>query len=227
MNGYYDIHCPFCGSIIGPLDIKFSISEFVEEIFNQRLDEKYNDGILGVIDGEEINLILDNDFLWDMSVNDIQECYSGDMFVLAGDNLIKRFGFKALDMLHSITEEAVEEIADSSNISEALMSNTEVRGLVEEILKNVSHERLMRTEVQVEDRDAAVLNLIRYAKTDKTLFKIHLKVEADKDDNGNIINKDIRSEDERIICKSKRCCNCGNELSKMSGKYEEKIIGYY
>lgn len=226
MNGYYDIHCPFCGSIIGPLDIKFSISEFVEEIFNQRLDEKYNDGILGVIDGEEINLILDNDFLWDMSINDIQECYSGDMFVLAGDNLIKRFGFKALDMLHSITEEAVEEIADSSNISEALMSNTEVRGLVEEILKNVSHERLMRTEVQVEDRDAAVLNLIRYAKTDKTLFKIHLKVEADKDDNGNIINKDIRSEDERIICKSKRCCNCGNELSKMSGKYEEKIISF-
>ena len=68
MNGYYDIHCPFCGGIIGPLDIKFSISEFVEEIFNQRLDEKYNDGILGVIDGEEINLILDNDFLWDMSV---------------------------------------------------------------------------------------------------------------------------------------------------------------
>lgn len=226
MNGYYDIHCPFCGSIIGPMDIKFSISEFVEEIFNQRLDEKYNDGILGVIDGEEINLILDNDFLWDMSVNDIQECYSGDMFVLAGDNLIKRFGFKALDMLHSITEEAVEEIAESSNMSEALMSNTEVRELVEEILKNVSHERLMRTEVQVEDRDAAVLNLIRYAKTDKTLFKIHLKVEADKDDNGNIINKDIRSEDERIICKSKRCCNCGNELSKMSGKYEEKIISF-
>lgn len=226
MNGYYDIHCPFCGSIIGPLDIKFSISEFVEEIFNQRLDEKYNDGILGVIDGEEINLILDNDFLWDMSVNDIQECYSGDMFVLSGDNLIKRFGFKALDMLHSITEESIEEIAESSNISEALMSNTEVRGLVEEILKNVSHERLMRTEVQVDDRDAAVLNLIRYAKTDKILFKIHLKVEADKDDNGNIINKDIRSVDERIICKSKRCCNCGNELSKMSGKYEEKIISF-
>lgn len=226
MNGYYDIHCPFCGSIIGPLDIKFSISEFVEEIFNQRLDEKYNDGILGVIDAEEINLILDNDFLWDMSVNDIQECYVGDMFVLSGDNLLKRFGPKAVEWLHSITEEVVEEIANSSNISEALKSNNTVRGLVEEILKNVSHERLMRTEVQVEDRDAAVLNLIRYAKTDKTLFKIHLKVEADKDDNGNIINKDIRSEDERIICKSKRCCNCGNELSKMSGKYEEKIISF-
>lgn len=226
MNGYYDIHCPFCGGIIGPLDIKFSISEFVEEIFNQRLDEKYNDGILGVIDGEEINLILDNDFLWDMSVNDIQECYVGDMFVLSGDNLLKRFGPKAVDWLHSITEEAVEEIANSSNISEALKSNNSVQGLVEEILKNVSHERLMRTEVQVDDRNAAVLNLIRYAKTDKILFKIHLKVEPDKDDNGNIINKDIRSEDERIICKSKRCCNCGNELSKMSGKYEEKIISF-
>ena len=45
MNGYYDIHCPFCGSIISPMDIKFSVSEFVEEIFNQRLDEKYDDGI--------------------------------------------------------------------------------------------------------------------------------------------------------------------------------------
>ncbi len=226
MNGYYDIHCPFCGGVIGPLDIKFSISEFVEEIFNQRLDEKYNDGILGVIDGEEINLILDNDFLWDMSVNDIQECYVGDMFVLSGDNLLKRFGFKALDMLHGITEETLEEISQSSNISEAIKENTEVRALVEEVLKNVSKERLMRTEVQVDDRDAAVLNLIKYAKTDNVLFKIHLKVEADKDDNGNIINKDIRSEDERIICKSKRCCNCGNELSKMSGKYEEKIISF-
>lgn len=226
MKNYYDIHCPFCGSIIDPLDIKFSISEFVEEIFNQRLDEKYNDGILGVIDGEEINLILDNDFLWDMSVDDIQECYCGDMFELSGDNLIKRFGPNAVDMFHGISEETVEEIADSSNISEALMSNNEVRELVDEILKNISHERLMRTEVQVDDRDAAVLNLIRYAKTDKILFKIHLKVEADKDDNGNIINKDIRSEDDRIICKSKRCSNCGNELSKMSGKYEEKIISF-
>lgn len=226
MNGYYDIHCPFCGSIISPMDIKFSVSEFVEEIFNQRLDEKYDDGILGVIDAEEINLILDNDFLWDMSVNDIQECYLDDMFVLSGDNLIKRFGFKALDMLHAVTSETIEEIAQSSNISEALGAAPEVRELVEEILKNVSHERLMRTEVQIDDRNAAVLNLIRYAKTDKTLFKIHLKVEADKDDNGNIINKDIRSKDERIICKSKRCCNCGNELSKMSGKYEEKIVSF-
>ncbi len=226
MNGYYDIHCPFCGSIIGPLDTKFSISEFVEEIFYQRLDEKYNDGILGVIDEDEINLILDNDFLWDMSVEDIQECYLDDMFVLKGDNLIKRFGYRAVDMLHAISVDTIDEIANSSDISEAIKSNERVRVLVEEILKNVSRERLLRTEVQVEDRDAAVLNLIRYAKTNNVLFKIHLKVEADKDDRGNIINKDIRSEDERIICKSKRCCNCGNELSKMSGKYEEKIISF-
>ena len=226
MNGYHDIHCPYCGKIIGPFDIKFSISEFVEEIFNQRLDEKYNDGILGVIDEEEINLILDNDFLWDMSVNDIQECYSGDMFVLAGDNLIKRFGFGAVNKLHEITLKAIEEVAESSNINEALNSNSDVKALVEEILKNISPERLLRTEVEQSDRDMAVLNLIRYAKTDNVLFKINLKVEADKDDNGNIINKDIRSADERIICKSKRCCNCGNELSKMSGKYEEKIISF-
>lgn len=226
MNGYYDIHCPYCGSVISPMDIKFSISEFVGEIFDQRLDEKFNDGILGVIDSEEINLILDNDFLWDLSVNDIQACYRGDMFVLAGESLIARFGPRALEMYRSITKSAIEDITQSSNIADAMNQNGQARALVEEILKNVSQERLMRTEVQTEDRDAAVLNLIRYAKTEKILFKIHIKVEADKDDLGNIINKDIRSKDERIICKSKRCCNCGNELSKLSGKYEEKVISF-
>ncbi len=226
MNEYYDIHCPYCGSTIGPLDIKFSISEFVEEIFNTRLDEKYNDGILGSMDTEEINLILDNDFLWDMAAMDIQDCYRGDMFVLAGDNLIKRFGPQAVGMFHDVKAEEVIAVAESSNIDAALQKHQKVGLLVEEILKNISQERLLRTEVPKEDRDAAVLKLISYAKTEKDLFKIHLKIEADKDDQGNIINKDIRTTDERIICKSKRCCVCGNELSKMSGKYEEKIISF-
>ena len=226
MNVYYDIHCPFCGNIMNPLEIKFSISEFVEEIFNQRLDEKYNDGVIGEIDEEEINLILDNDFLWDMTVNDIHECYIGNMFVLSGDNLIKRFGSRAVELLHNIPAEALEEITESTNLSEALIAHEQAKDLVRLILSNITPERLIRTEVQVEDRDIAVLKLIQYAKTNKVLFKIGLKVEPDKDDHGNIINKDIRSEGDRIICKSKRCCNCGNELSKMAGKYEEKIISF-
>lgn len=225
MNGYYDIHCPYCGSIIGPWDVKFSITEFVQEIFNQRLDDKFNDGILGVIDEEEIHLILDNDFLWDMSVTDIQGCYVGSMFELSGENLIKRFG-SAAEMFNKLTEEEVEEVAESYNINETLNEKENVRALVDEILKNVPPERLIRTEVPTEERDVAVLNLIRYAQSKKTLFKINLKIEPDKDDRGNIINKDIRSSDERIICKSKRCCNCGNELSKMAGKYEEKIVSF-
>ena len=206
MNGYYDIHCPYCGSIIGPWDVKFSITEFVQEIFNQRLDDKFNDGILGVIDEEEIHLILDNDFLWDMSVTDIQGCYIGSMFELSGENLIKRFG-SAAEMFNKLTEEEVEEVAESYNINETLNEKENVRALVDEILKNVPPERLIRTEVPTEERDVAVLNLIRYAQSKKTLFKINLKIEPDKDDRGNIINKDIRSSDERIICKSKRCCS--------------------
>ncbi len=227
MNGYYDIHCPYCGGIIQPNNVKFSISEFVAEIYNQSLQDTFNDGIVGVIDEDEINLILDNDFLWDMSVQDVECCYFEGMFVLGGRNLVKRFGARVMEIFENITKEEIDSVAQSSNVDEMLKSNeNNVAVLVREILKKVPRERLIRSEVSAEERNVAVLNLLSYAKTTKTLFKIHLSVEIDTDDRGNRFPKDIRSDDGRVICRSKRCCNCGNELSKMAGKYEEKIISF-
>lgn len=225
-DGYHEIHCPVCGGVVDPGDVKFSISEFVDEIFKMGMDGKYNDGVLGIIDEEEINLILDNEFLWDMSVTDIAGCYSDGMFVLAGENLIKRFGENAVRMLGEVTEKAVDEVAGSGNMAEALTANEDVKRLVEEILKNVQPERLIREDSSPEYRITAVLNLIRYAKSGKTLFKINLKIKEDRDDKGNQISKEICSNDEYVMCKSKRCCYCGNRISKMAGKYEEKIISF-
>jgi len=227
MKGFHDIHCPFCGCVTSPVDIKFSISEFVDEIYRRQLDEKYNDGILGIIDTDYITLIIDNDFLWDMSVIDISKCRDAEqMFVLAGENLVKRFGDKAVSLLNDIPLKDIELVANSNNMPNAIKATPQVKELLEEILKNISDEKLLRAEIDAENRDAAVVALIHYAKTNNILFKIGLEVEIDRDDMGQQIYKDIRTKNGNVICKSKKCNNCGNSLSKLAGKYEEKIISF-
>ena len=72
-----------------------------------------------------------------MSSNDIYDCYSENLFVLTGDNLIKRFGSQAVDFLHTIPLEVLNEIAESSNVNEALKAHNQVRGLVKFILSNI------------------------------------------------------------------------------------------
>ena len=226
--GYHKIHCPQCGHITGPMQVKFSISEFVQEIFDRGMERTYDDGILGSINEDEITLITEHDYLWDMTISEIDDCRIGDgadaMFSLQGENIIKRFGPEAINMLKRIAPPAIHEVSEANDIYGAIKKTPDINNIVEYILSSIPRERLLRCEKEVEDRFLAVFELVKLAKSNSELFKIHLKVKEDKDDIGNVIAMNIRSDDDRIICNSKRCPECGSKLSTLAGKYEEKII---
>lgn len=201
--GYHKIHCPVCGGILYPIDVKFSISEFVREIEDKGLVKDYSDGIRGIIDGDQIHLITQNDFLWDMSKEDIEKCIVKDRFTLMRNGLLCRFGNRVMQMVDQ--GEPDEKIAL-------------------EILKSLPEEILSREGNTGEARLKAVTDLIKYAKTGEVLFSINLQFNMVKDDMGNEIAMDIRTGRGDIIGKSKKCSSCGSPLSKMAGQYEEKIV---
>ncbi len=226
--GYHKIHCPQCGHITDPMQIKFSISEFVQEIYDRGMERTYDDDILGSINEDEITLITEHDYLWDMTVSEIDDCRVGDgkdaMFSLHGENLIKRFGAEAINMLRRIAPPAIAEVEKANNIYDTIKKTPDINNLIEHILSSLPHERLLRCEKDIEDRFLAVFELIKLARGNAVLFKVHLRVVEEKDDNQNIIPMNIRTDDDRIICNSKRCPECGSQLSTLAGKYEEKII---
>lgn len=223
---YHDIHCPRCGHVNNPKEVRFSLTEFVQEIDDLGKIETYNDGILGTVDTKNINIITENELFWDMSEDDIKDCCQGEMFVLAGENIIRRFGIDAVDMLNVVSEEEIGEILRSNNVEQALKENENVQALVNEILSHIADQKTIRSETRKEERRNAVLEMIKYAKTDETLFMIKLHVETETDDNNHEIGKELRSNDNHIIGKSKKCVNCGARLSKLAGKYEEKVISF-
>lgn len=216
MQGYHVIHCPQCGQLMSPTEVKFSISQLVLHIFETQLDTVYSNGAMGIIDEDYIDIITDYDFLWDMTVNDIKNCYEGNVrFTLKGEKLVERFGSNAVQMLAALPD------------SEVNAEDAAVKELILEIKSKIEPERQLRKMIDNESCEEAILALIQYAKTGSTLFAIDLIVGIDSDDSGReIIVSDIHTPDERIVCSSKRCFQCGNELSTMAGKYEEKIVGF-
>lgn len=223
---YHDIHCPFCGHINNPMEVKYSLTEFIAEIDELGKTDNYNDGILGVIDTDNINIILNNELFWDMSAEDINDCYVGEMFTIEGASLIRRFGLEAVAMLDLIDADTVSDIKRSNDVDRALSEEEDVQNLVTEILTHLTDQKILRSDTTREQRRDAVLDMIEYAKRGETLFKIKLHIESENDDNGFVIGKELRSNDNHIIGKSKRCANCGNMLSKLAGKYEEKVISF-
>ena len=223
---YHDIHCPRCGHVNNPREVRFSLTEFVQEIDDLGKIEMYNDDILGTIDTDNISIILNNELFWDLSENDIYDCMVGEMFTLQGENIIKRFGMDATLMLGNVTEEEIEEIQRSNDIETSLKENENVQLLINAILGSLADQKMIRSGTGKEERRDAVLEMIRYAKSGETLFRIKLHVEYETDDNGYEIGKEIRSNDNHIIGKSKKCVNCGDRLSKLAGKYEEKVISF-
>ncbi len=226
--GYHKIHCPQCGHITDPMQIKFSISEFVQQIYDKGLEKTYDDGILGSINEDAIGLITENDYLWDMTVEEIDACRVGDgmdaMFSLHGVNIIKRFGEEAVSILSRIAPPAIDAVEKAYDRYETIKKMPDINKLIELILSRLPHERLLRCEKDIKYRFLAVFELIKLAKKNDTLFKIHLVVKQEQDDNGNVIPMNISSDGDRIICDSKRCSECGGKLSTLAGKYEEKII---
>ena len=208
-------------------EVMFSLTEFVKEIYDKKLYDTYNAEGLGKIDDSNIALIHDNEFLWDMTAEDIDQCRdveNNGFFTLRGENLLKRFGDDALSMLDASYDE-IDKFRYSNYDMDADNCANLIK-LINLIFDAISNERLSRSNISAFNRKRAVVDLIEYAQTGKILFMMDINIKEEKDDRGRLISKDLRSKDNRIICKSKRCCNCGNPLSKLAGKYEEKIISF-
>lgn len=212
----HKINCPICCAITTPDKVSFSITELLETIKEKSLDH-YTNGVSGVIDEKNVRLLLDSQDLWNMTWEEICDCLNGNgEFVLKGENFFKRFGPDVRSMfinLESLSKDAIKNYK----------YNQPLLGLIDKIKSKISDKSRANLPKNI---DSILADLIMYAQSDATLVQFKIEQNWIKDDLGNDIITGIHTAAKDVICKNKRCPECGSILSNLAGKYEEKIISF-
>lgn len=217
----FDIHCPVCGELIKKEDIQFSIGDLAERALKKAME--FNNGVAGnFIDVDNAFCFTNkNASLWMFTKGEIEDVCNkhNGWFTIDEETILDRFiGDENRNKLYECREFFQDEAYDDSN-----------KQLVDII--NFAREKFPDAVAvkNVLDNDT-IYSLIKYALDSRgdesadPLFRTKLELRNTECDDGDMLLASITTAGEQASTMKKICPNCYHELSRMAGKYEEKIV---